>query len=87
MVKESKFVKRIKKLEREGYEIDGAIIAFTTDNSQGTFTMCEDGTMLRINEEIKIQLDLLKEKRKSIIQKETKQALGSAKTETPSYII
>lgn len=84
--KDSEFIKSIKEHEAEGYIIEGAILAFTTSEGQrGTFIDGDMSIMLRCAEEIKLQKDLLKERRKNIVQNETKSALGNSKTEIPSY--
>jgi len=83
--KQSEFVTRIKKLEKEGYIIDGAVITFTTEEGRGTM-MCGDlGVMFRCAEEIKLQKALLKVSREAYVEAETKKALGTDPGKSASY--
>lgn len=90
MEKESKFVKNIKKLEKDGYAVDGAIVLFTSD--KGSSGMAVEGNyssnaviVLRANEHILYELALAKARQKIFIESETKSPLGTSKSQTPSY--
>jgi hypothetical protein len=90
MVKESEFVKRIKKVEKEGYEVDGGLMLFTSYNGPSAMIVSSkphgaSTLILRAQEHLKLEQAILKETRKLIAQLETKQKLGASSTTIPSY--
>lgn len=88
--KESEFVKRIKKLERDGYEVDGAIILFTSEQGASALNVegnCSSPTtiVLRANEHLKFELDMIEARRKQYVEKETGFVFDNDEKENPGY--
>ena len=91
MVKETKFVKQIKKLEKEGYTVDGGIMLFSSNKGPSALVLSsnfqgQSTIVLRAEEHLKFELDLLKAKRKLYIDAETKSPLGISPSDSAPYI-